>query len=412
MASTARDREESTSVSTAATVVDGPREPKRRWFGTVGAMLRLRASTQRSTESDANELFAFPSESAGTTRRGTASSAGGPRAAQVAPIPKPAFKSIKAIAVSGVLIAAVVVGSAFFWLRGLPLTALRAEAPRTGRVTLETQPAGSEVVVDGEPRGTTPLTLALAPGAHTIAIRHGHDERVVPLTIAAGAEITQYFEMKAQPIEQLGRPSVITEPSGAKVAIDGHARGVSPLVVSDLGAGEHTVTVAGDGASAERRIVVTPAATASVMFSLASRAAGPLGGWVSVSSPFDIEVLENNDVVGSSRTSRIMLAAGRHDLVLANRGVGYQEARRVEVAAGKTTTIRVDAPQASVSVNARPWAEVLVDGASIGQTPIANVLVTIGAHDVVFRNPQLGERKQTFIVTANGPNRIATDLTK
>jgi len=98
--------------------------------------------------------------------------------------------------------------------------------------------------------------------------------------------------------------------------------------------------------------------------------------------------------------------------VLANRAVGYQEARRVDVAAGKTTAIRVDAPQASVSVNARPWAEVLVDGASIGQTPIANVLVAVGAHDVVFRNPQLGERKQTFLVTAKGPNRIATDLTK
>lgn len=408
MASTACDREESTSVSTAATVVDGSGEPKPRRFGTLSAMLRLRASTHQPTESNANELFAFPSESAGITRRGTALPAGAPRA-PVAPIAKPALKSV---AVGAVLIAAVVVGSALLWIRGVPLAALRADAPRTGRVTIETQPVGSEVVVDGDRRGTTPLTLALVPGAHTITIRHEGDERVVPLTIAAGAEVTQYFEMKAQPVEQVGRLSIITEPSGAKVAIDGHPRGVSPLVVSDLSADEHTVTVASDGVSVERRIVVTPAATASVMFSLASKAAGPLGGWLSVSSPFDIEVLENNDVVGSSRTSRIMLAAGRHDLVLANRGVGYQEVRRVDVAAGKTTTIRIDAPQASVSVNARPWAEVLVDGASIGQTPIANVLVAVGAHDVVFRNPQLGERKQTVLVTAKGPNRIAADLTK
>jgi len=408
MASSARDREESTSVSTAATVVDGAGEPKPRWIGTVGAMLRGRKSTQPSAESNANELFAFPSESAGITRRGTALPAGG-RRTKVEPIPQPAFTSV---AVAVVLTAAVVIGSAFVWMRGVPPAAFRADAPRTGRVTLETQPVGSEVVVDGERRGTTPLTLALVPGAHTMTIRHGSDERVVPLTIAAGAEVTQYFEMKAQPVEQFGWLSVITEPSGAKVTIDGHARGVSPLVVSDLSADVHSVTVASDGVSAERRIVVTPGATASVMFSLPSKAPGPLGGWVSVSSPFDIEVLENNDVVGSSRTSRIMLAAGRHDLLLANRGVGYQEARRVDVVAGKTITIRVDAPQASVSVNARPWAEVFVDGASIGQTPIANVLVAVGAHDVVFRNPQFGERTQTFLVTAKGPNRIATDLTK
>ena len=45
-------------------------------------------------------------------------------------------------------------------------------------------------------RGVTPLTLALEPGAHTITVRSGGDERVVPLTIAAGAEVTQYYEMK------------------------------------------------------------------------------------------------------------------------------------------------------------------------------------------------------------------------
>jgi hypothetical protein len=31
---------------------------------------------------------------------------------------------------------------------------------------------------------------------------------------------------------------------------------------------------------------------------------------------------------------------------------------------------------------------------------------------MVFRHPQLGERKQTVMVTAKGPNRIAVDLTK
>jgi len=74
--------------------------------------------------------------------------------------------------------------------------------------------------------------------------------------------------------------------------------------------------------------------------------------------------------------------------------------------------IRVDPPKATVSVNARPWAEILLDGTSVGQTPIANLLVTVGPHEMVFRHPQLAERKQTVVVTAKGPNRIAADLTK
>jgi hypothetical protein len=38
--------------------------------------------------------------------------------------------------------------------------------------------------------------------------------------------------------------------------------------------------------------------------------------------------------------------------------------------------------------------------------------MTIGSHDVVFRHPQFGERRQTVVVTSTGPNRIAVDLTK
>jgi hypothetical protein len=137
-----------------------------------------------------------------------------------------------------------------------------------------------------------------------------------------------------------------------------------------------------------------------------------VGGWLSVSSPFDVEVVEQSDLIGTSGTNRIMLAAGRHDLTLINRSLGYQDARRVDVAPGKTMTIRIEPPTVSVSVNARPWAEVTVDGASVGQTPLANLSLSVGSHEAVFRHPQLGERKQTILVTAKGPNRVTADLTK
>ena len=166
-----------------------------------------------------------------------------------------------------------------------------------------------------------------------------------------------------------------------------------------------------DAGSAERTVMVTAGGTASVMFSL-PKASGPVGGWLSISAPFDVEVAENDDVIGSSGASRIMLAAGRHDIMLANRSLGYQDARRIDVTAGKTTAIRVDPPKVSVSVNARPWAEVVLDGNNLGQTPIANLLVAVGSHEIVFRHPQLGDRKQTVMVTVKGPNRIAVDLTK
>jgi len=206
--------------------------------------------------------------------------------------------------------------------------------------------------------------------------------------------------------------SVATDPPGARVVIDGRPHGTSPVTVLDLTPEEHRVVVTSDAGSAERTVMVTAGSTASVMFSLSKVSAGPVGGWLTIAAPFEVEVVEKEDVIGTSGTTRIMLAAGHHDVELANRTLGYREARKIEVTAGKTTAIRVEPPKAPVSVNARPWAEIMLDGNSVGETPLANLLVSLGPHEIVFRHPQLAERKQTVVVTAKGPNRITADLTK
>ena len=62
------------------------------------------------------------------------------------------------------------------------LSSASAEAP--GTLTVSTNPAGVPVVIDGEPRGVTPLTLELAPGRReTRLAANGGSARVIPLTI-------------------------------------------------------------------------------------------------------------------------------------------------------------------------------------------------------------------------------------
>ena len=175
-------------------------------------------------------------------------------------------------------------------IRRFPIPLFTASAPRTGNLTIATRPAGSDVLIDGERRGATPLTLALTPGAHTVIIRSGSDERVVPLTIASGAEVTQYYEMKAaEPAALVGRLSVVTDPPGARVTVDGRPRGISPVTVADLTAEDHKVSVTNDAGSVERTVAIAAGSTASVMFSL-PKVSGPVGGWLSISAPFDVEV--------------------------------------------------------------------------------------------------------------------------
>jgi hypothetical protein len=134
-------------------------------------------------------------------------------------------------------------------------------------------------------------------------------------------------------------------------------------------------------------------------------------GWLAVSSPFEVQVIERGDVIGTSASPRFMIPAGTHEADFVNESLGFSEHRRIEISQGATARISIDA-RAPISANARPWADVLLDGRPIGQTPIANLSVTLGTHQLVFRHPDLGERQQTMVVTAKGPNRIAVDLTR
>jgi len=190
------------------------------------------------------------------------------------------------LVVAAVLVVATLAALA---IRRVSVSRSGGAAPQAGRLTIDTRPAAAEVLIDGERRGLTPLTLSLSPGAHSIAVRNGRDERVVPLTIAAGADVTQYFDMKTEPAVVSGRVSITTDPPGARVSVDGQQRGTSPLTVADLTPAEHRVTVTSAAGSAERTVSVTAGGIASVMFLLA-KAPGPVGGWLTISAPFDIQL--------------------------------------------------------------------------------------------------------------------------
>jgi hypothetical protein len=313
--------------------------------------------------------------------------------------------ALAVVAAAGILLAAVFVAPGLIRLS-------QGSTTRPGRVTIATTPIGVEVSVDGQPRGLTPLSLELDPGTHSIKLLRGTDERTISIQVASGADMTQHYEFASQPAPTLltSTLTVMTDPPGARVSIDGEARGTSPVTVPGLSASRHRVVVTGENGSLERQVTTEPGGTSSVVFSL-PRTPAVSAGWLAVAAPFDVQILEKGEVIGTSASPRFMVAAGAHELELVNKDLGFREQRRIDISSGATATVKIDA-RASVSANARPWADVTVDGRAVGQTPIANLSLSLGSHLFVFRHPDLGERQQNVVVTAHGPNRIAVDLTK
>jgi hypothetical protein len=64
-----------------------------------------------------------------------------------------------------------------------------------------------------------------------------------------------------------------------------------------------------------------------------------------------------------------------------------------------------------VTVHATPWAEVQLDGRSLGTTPIRRTAIGAGSHVLVFENPPLGRTLRVPIRVEPGANvRVIADL--
>jgi eukaryotic-like serine/threonine-protein kinase len=266
------------------------------------------------------------------------------------------------------------------------------------------------VFVDGVDRGQTPARLSVTPGAHILELRGRGVPRVIPFNVAAGAEVSQYLEFANTP--ETGSLRVESQPPGAKVLVDGTDRGTAPLTVSELLPGDHEVVLQTPLGSARHVVNVQAGGTASLVapVAAAATAAGPVSGWLTVKAPFSLEIREDGQLLGTTDSERLMLAAGRHDIQLVSETLGYRVTRVVNVTPGKVSMLSVDLPNGVLSVNATPWAEVWIDGHRVGETPIGNLAVSIGPHEVVFRHPQLGEKRHAISVTLSGPTRLSVDM--
>lgn len=284
-------------------------------------------------------------------------------------------------------------------------------ATATGTLAVNTDPPGAQVIIDNVPRGKTPLNVSLQPGQHTVVVDGGSERRTLPVTITEGGTSSHYLELP-RATATTGTLQIRTEPSGARVTVDGQAKGTTPLTLTDLASGEHVVMLENDFGSATHSVVIQPGTPATLVVPLGAPQGAIVSGWMSVSAPVELQIYEKGRLLGTSSIDRIMLAAGAHEVEIANESLGFRMSRTIQVSPGKVSPITVALPKGVVSLNAIPWATVSIDGKSVGETPIGNLPVTIGPHEVVFTNPQFGEQRRVINVTLKEPVRTSIDLTK
>jgi hypothetical protein len=163
------------------------------------------------------------------------------------------------------------------------------------------------------------------------------------------------------------------------------------------------------GGSPARIPATTTAAAAESKTGTKPPPAAERTGTVRITSPVALDVYANGKRIGTTG-SPISLAAGRYTLELVSEPLGYRATQNVTVAAGGTVSRPINLPNGRLNINALPWATVAVDGKPIGDTPLANLAVPIGPHEVTFRHPMLGEKREMTIVKADGITRVSVNM--
>jgi hypothetical protein len=158
-------------------------------------------------------------------------------------------------------------------------------------------------------------------------------------------------------------------------------------------------------AAATDREMRTPEPVRAVAAPAAARSGG-----VRLISQIEVQLLDGDRVLGSSGDGAIVTTAGRHEFELVNSTLGYRSRQVVDIKPGEVVSLAVAHPEGRISINAVPWADVWIDGTHIGETPLANLSVPIGQHEVEFRHPAFGEQKRSAIVRFDVPTRLSADF--
>jgi serine/threonine-protein kinase len=247
----------------------------------------------------------------------------------------------------------------------------------------------AEAVVAPEPAPPTqaPLASTATPGKKsTRGLWRG---AFVALAIA-GLTVVVAIARLATPQPAAEAPSPPTAPSEQATPTEASPGEVvaEPTPETQVEAGESPAKIEKTAAN------VTPSQSAATGF-----------GQLSVGADVGCEVRVDGQPIGSTPIAARRVSAGAHVVACANAALGATVSQTVTVDAGaiKNVSLRL---MATLSVSAKPWAEVYVDGVKLGDTPLNRGGIKPGAHEIRLVNPALG--KQTTTTRRFDPGETVT----
>lgn len=236
------------------------------------------------------------------------------------------------------------------------------------RVTINSQPQGATVIIDGVDRGTTPVTLFdLKPGRHHLKYRlAGYEER----DRFFDTQVGPYVEKNEVLEEVKGLLLLKSDPADCDIQIDGVSIGRTPRLITHLAAKDvYSVVLRKEGYQDQKITVRFQGRTPLVREEKMVLASGTIN---ILSEPAGAEVTVNGVVRGRTPVVVSGIPKGRATVKLALDGFA-EEIRELSVNAGdeQELSVALSGLPGTLRVTSVPdGARIYLDGESRGKAPL------------------------------------------
>ncbi|MBR1369104.1 hypothetical protein RJ53_06185 [Methanocalculus chunghsingensis] len=291
-----------------------------------------------------------------------------------------------------------------------------------GYFSIDSQPRGATVRIDGHYVGTTPITRSVTSGTtHRVQIElAGYESWAGTYTAYSGQTSPIYAALTPNP-PSTGFLAVTSNPSGADVYVDGSYRGYAPMTVGNLNVGSHTIELRLAGYSAYRSNIQIYAGQTTNVNAQLSRTT-PTTGSIGVQSfPSGASIYLDGNFQGTTFANDyfdiIDIPVGTHSITL--RKPGYNDYTTSATVTGGTlkyvtatlTPASSPATTGKVSFNSAPGgAEVYLDNLFRGYAPVIVPDIEPGTHSVTVKMQGYTDWTSTVAVTAGETAQVVATL--
>ena len=266
-----------------------------------------------------------------------------------------------------------------------------------GTLIVKSSPSGALVTIDGSMGQQAPWTYDDIPaGSHIVrAFLSGYQPYLTLVNVPAGGTIT--VDTPLRPLSLVGALQVKSSPGGADIYVDGFYSGSTAATVGNLAAGSHFITLRLAGYRDWLGSIEIPEnSVAFVDAKLEVASAATTGDILVYSNPPGASVYHDGVYQGTTKPGDALdltgILPGTHTILLQLQN--YQDySRQVEVHAGQVSQLKADLTPAMTPsqsgillISSNPQgANIFLDNAFAGITPLTIPSVTAGNHTILLR---------------------------